>query len=252
MDDRSNTEWFDDDAFWIDQYPLMFSDQRFAEAAAQVEQLIRLLPASAREVLDVGCGPGRFAVPLAKRGYSVTGVDRTQFLLDRGRHCAASAGVEVDWVHQDMRDFVRPQAFDVVISMMTSFGYFLERGDDLRVLSNMYSSLRTGGCCVIDLKSKELVARTLQPTTAEVMEDGTIMIKRSQVVGDWTRVCNELIIIRGEEPQRRFRFDSNLYSGQELRDCLTSAGFEEVTLFGDLEGGEFGLHAKRLVALGRK
>jgi len=40
MGDRSNAGWFDDDSFWIDQYPLMFSDQRFVEASAQVEQLV--------------------------------------------------------------------------------------------------------------------------------------------------------------------------------------------------------------------
>lgn len=78
------------------------------------------------------------------------------------------------------------------------------------------------------------------------------MVKRSRVVDDWTRVCNELIIIRGEQPRRRYSFDSNLYSGQELRDCLKSVGFEEVRLFGDLLGGEFGFHAERLVALAQK
>lgn len=131
-------------------------------------------PPAARDVLDLGCGPGRFAVPMAQRG------------------------------------------------------------------------------CVIDLKGKECVARALQPTTAEVMDDGTIMVKRSWVVDDWTRVCNELIIVRGEQPRRTFRFDANLYSGQELRDCLKSVGFGEVSLFGDLLSGEFGFHAERLVALGEK
>jgi hypothetical protein len=43
-----------------------------------------------------------------------------------------------------------------------------------------------------------------------------------------------------------------LHSRQELRDCFKSVGLEDVRLFGDLMGGEFGFHAERLVALAQK
>jgi SAM-dependent methyltransferase len=250
--DRSSPEWFDDDAFWIDQYAQMFSDERFAEAAQQVDQLVRLAAPAGQDVLDLGSGPGRFSIPLAQRGFHVTAVDRTPYLLEMGQKRAEAAGVTIEWVRQDMRDFARAGAFDLVISMMTSFGYFGERSDDLRVLRNILVSLRPGGRCLIDLKGKECVARTLQPTTADVSDDGTIRIKRSRVVDDWTRVCNELIVVREGQSRRTFRFDANLYSGQELRDRLESVGFEDVKLFGDLGGGEFGFEAERLIALARK
>jgi hypothetical protein len=59
--------------------------------------------------------------------------------------------------------------------------------------------LKPGGACVIDVKGKEGVARTLQPTTAEVWQDGAIVVKRCQVVDDWTRVRNEVIVMGGSE-----------------------------------------------------
>ena len=81
MNTHPTKEWFDDDSFWIDQYSVMFSDQRFAEAGDQAEELIKLVNPQGCEVLDLGCGPGRFAIPLAQKGFHVTGVDRTAILL---------------------------------------------------------------------------------------------------------------------------------------------------------------------------
>ena len=48
-----------------------------------------------------------------------------------------------------------------------------------------------------------------------------------------------------------FRFQHTVYSGQELRDRLLDAGFSDVKLFGGLDGSEYGLNARRLVAVAR-
>jgi len=247
----SKKEWFDDDSFWVDQYAYMFSDQRFAEAAASTETLVALVKPQGHDVLDLGCGPGRFAIPLARAGFRVTGVDRTAFLLEKARLRAGVEQIQVDWVQADMRDFIRPAAFDLIISMLTSFGYFEDQGDDLTVLRNMFTNLRPGGACLIDVKGKEGVARTLQPTTADVQPDGGIVVKRCQVVDGWSRVRTEVLVIR-ETSRRTFKFDVTLYSGQELRDRLESAGFRDVTLYGSLAGDGYGFNSDRLIAVGRK
>jgi 2-polyprenyl-3-methyl-5-hydroxy-6-metoxy-1,4-benzoquinol methylase len=96
MSMHTRKEWFDDDSFWIDQYPTMFSDQRFAEAAEQAERLVQLVHPPGPEILDLGCGPGRLAIPLAQQGFRVTGVDRTAFLLEKARVRAEAAQVTID------------------------------------------------------------------------------------------------------------------------------------------------------------
>ncbi len=96
MSTHPKKEWFDDDSFWIDQYPSMFSEQRFADAADQAERLVTLVNPHGREVLDLGCGPGRCAIPLAQKGFRVTGVDRTAFLLEKARMRAEAAQVEIN------------------------------------------------------------------------------------------------------------------------------------------------------------
>lgn len=244
-------EWFDDDAFWRVMYPYMFPQQRFAEAAAQVDKVLMLAKPVGKTVLDLGCGPGRWAIPLAKRGFHVTGVDRTKCLLGQARAKARTAGVRIEWVEQDMRDFVRPGAFDLAISMLTSFGYFDDKGEDLGVLKNIFTSLRPGGACLIDVAGKEMVARIYQPTTSSPMPGGGQLVQRHEVFDGWSRVRNEWILIRRGRT-RTFKFHHTIYSGQELRDRLEQVGFTNVRLYGTLDGDDYGVNAQRLIVVGRR
>jgi 2-polyprenyl-3-methyl-5-hydroxy-6-metoxy-1,4-benzoquinol methylase len=83
--------------------------------------------------------------PLRSLGFSVTGVDRTAFLLDEARRHALTEGVEVEWVQEDMRSFARPNAYDLAVSVYTSFGYFDDPADNRLVLRNLFTSLKSGG-----------------------------------------------------------------------------------------------------------
>lgn len=67
--------WYEDDALWSDFASTMFPPARAESAAALVASspLLDFPPGS--RVLDLCCGPGLFVVPLAARGYAVTGVD---------------------------------------------------------------------------------------------------------------------------------------------------------------------------------
>src|SRR5215213_75822 len=69
-------------------------------------------------VLDLGCGAGRVAVPLAAEGYAVTGVDSQEALLDEMRFRAAGRGLDVTAIAADIRDFDLGQRFDLVLAPM--------------------------------------------------------------------------------------------------------------------------------------
>ena len=163
MNTQRKKEWFDDDTFWRDLYPYMFSDKRFADAAAQAGKVIKLAKPNGKSILDLCCGPGRWAIPLAQKGFFVTGVDRTRFLLRVARTRAKAAKVKIDWVRADMRDFRQLGSFDLVLSMLTSFGYFDHKDENRMVLRNMFANLKAGGVCLIDLAGKEQSPACIRP-----------------------------------------------------------------------------------------
>jgi len=248
MKKRRKREWFDDDSFWQELYPFMFPEQRFAAAPEQIEKVLGLTKPGGKAALDLCCGPGRCSIALAQAGFTVTGVDRTKFLLDKARGKARAARSKVEWIQMDMRDFARENAFDLVLSMFTSFGYFDEKDEDLLVLRNVFTSLRPGGVCLIDVMGKECLAKILQPTTSEVLPDGSKLIQRHEIFDDWTRIRNEWILIR-KGRAKSFKFHHTVYSGQELRDRMTQVGYANVRLYGNLDGDEYGPNAHRLIAV---
>ncbi len=251
MTARRRKEWFDDEAFWRDLYAFMFSEKRFAEAPAEIDKALTLTKPPGKSALDLCCGPGRYSVALAQRGFAVTGVDRTKFLLEKAKSMARAAKVKVEWVQMDMRDFVRPGAFDLVLSMFTSFGYFDDKSQDIAILQNIFASLRPGGSCLIDVMGKERLAKILNPTTSDLLPDGSILVQRHAIFDDWTRIRNEWILIR-KGRAKSFRFHHTIYSGQELRDRMAEVGFADVRLYGNLDGDEYGPRSQRLIAVGRK
>ena len=243
--------WFENENFWRTMYPYMFPAERFSAASEQVSQIIALTKFNGRRVLDLCCGPGRHAAEFAQRGFAVTGVDKSSFLLDRARERASEAGVSIEWIMEDMRRFKRPAAFDLACSIFTSFGYFEDEEDDLRVLRNVHENLRAAGVFVIDVIGKERLARVWQSTLSTEYADGALLVQRPQVRDDWSRIRNEWILLK-DGCSQSFHFEHTIYSGRELKDRLLASGFLEVQLFGDLGGAPYGLEASRLVAVARK
>src|ERR1700749_1192250 len=119
-------EWFENDDFWRSFYGYMFSSERFASAPDEVARILALTQRKSGAALDLCCGPGRHSLEFAKAGFNVTGVDKSPFLLKKAPHPAAEANVAIEFVQQDMGDFVRPASFDLACSMFTSFGYFTD------------------------------------------------------------------------------------------------------------------------------
>ena len=241
-------DWFADESFWAEIYPFEFPLPVLDAGVAQVDKAIALSGVRGGDALDLGCGPGRHAIPLARRGFRVTAVDLSPFHLAKARARAEAARVAIEFVQSDMRAFVRADAFDLAVSLFTSFGYFEDPLDDLRVLRHVHQSLRPGGVLVMDVTSKERLARVLHPTLSQRAVDGALLVQRHQIVEDWTRVRNEWTVVR-DGRARTFEFLLRIYSGQELRALLGAVGFATVTLYGSLDGRPYDLEAERLVAV---
>ena len=74
------------DLHWgVQLYSFMFPEQRIADADEQVANALALTKPSGKFVLDLCCGPGRCSIALVRKGFAVTGVDRTKFLVDKAR-----------------------------------------------------------------------------------------------------------------------------------------------------------------------
>ena len=115
------------------------------------------LPEGAR-VLDVGCGPGRHAVPLAAAGLAVTGIDVSQEFLDIAAADARAAGVGAAFFQVDARQMPFDDEFAAVISICQG-GFGLMGKDDSVVLGRMTEAVRSGGTVLVTAFSAYFAAR---------------------------------------------------------------------------------------------
>ncbi|MBP2400915.1 class I SAM-dependent methyltransferase [Streptomyces syringium] len=241
----TRTDGFEDDEFWTEFYDFLFSEQRYSQAEELLDSSPLLAFTPGARVLDLCCGPGVFTVPLARRGHHVTGVDRSPAMLERAREFCGAAGAKARFVRTDALHHVEPEAYDVVLNMFTSFGYFEEHAANMRVLRNMRACLEPGGRLLLDVAGKELLARKVVPPKV-VHRGGDLLVQTDTVLDDWARLRSDWVLVRGDRV-RRASLVWFVYSAVELRAMAEEAGFEEVEIFGGFDGRPYDQDAERLI-----
>jgi len=243
--------WHERDTFWKNVEPVLFRQQRLSNAANEIDKIMALLNLrSGCRILDLCCGIGRHSLELARRGFSVTGVDITPRYLKKAKAKAKKEKLEIEFVLEDMRKFRRQNRFDAVINLFTSFGFFEDQKDDYKVARNTYISLKKGGVFLLDLIGKEVLARNFCPRDW-VEFDGIMMLEERALLDNWSRVHNKWILIK-DGRQKVEELDLRLYAAAELKALLTESGFKRVDIFGNLVGDPYDHKAARLVAAAHK
>ena len=249
MEERSI--WHQDDEFWRELAPFMFTEEVWKATPEQVSQALNLMGMEGgAHFLDLACGPGRHSLELTRRGFQVTGVDRTREYLDEASKRADRQELDIEFVNEDMRHFSRPNAYDGAWSMFTSFGYFEQPSDNQQVLDNVFCSLKEGGVFLVEIMGREALASIFQARDWSEI-NGSILLQDRHVVRNWTMMHANWILMK-ENKRTDFTITHWLYSGAELVGMLEESGFKSAELFGSLEGSPYDQTARRLVAVARK
>jgi SAM-dependent methyltransferase len=232
------TAWWEElfDQRYFDFYEGLLAERESADEAAFLDRALGLRPAAS--LLDLGCGFGRHAVPLARCGYRVTGIDLSADMLGRARRLADAAGVTVDWQRRDMRDLAGLGPFDGAVCLYTVLGFF-DDADNARVVHGLRAVLRPGARLVLDVTNPlALLGRwphtSRRETSRGVAEETT---GYDPLTG---RVTMQSTLVdaagrRTELPTSVVR----MYPPHELGALLAAAGFEVEALFGALADRPF-------------
>ncbi len=160
---------------FFDSYAPQYMREPFtADSVREAEFLLDVLalpPGAA--ILDVGCGTGRHAVELARRGFAVTGLDLSAGMLDQAAGAAERAGVTIELVHADATDFTFSRSFDAAVSLCEGAFTLVGAEDpfehDAAILRNVHAVLRSGAPFVLTASNG---MRLIRDATADQVAKG--------------------------------------------------------------------------------
>jgi SAM-dependent methyltransferase len=236
---------------YANHYDLFYRHKDYAAECDFLETIFeRFASAPIHSVLDLGCGTGDHALPLAERGYAVTGVDRSQEMLTMARSKAAeSASTSGDrslvFHHADIRKLELGKTFDAVIMMFAVLGYQTANDDLAAALAAVRRHLVSGGLFVADFwYGPAVLAQRPGDRVREWSENGDRVFRLTHSELDVTQHTvyvrfrvehlrgTQVIAEAEEEHPVRFFFP------QELAYFAAQAGLEQIHLcpFLNLDG----------------
>lgn len=240
------------DEFFSDFYLRAYADDESqGEAQAQAlaaARLVRCPPGG--DLLDVPCGFGRHSVPLARAGYRVVGVDRSESLLAEARRRAGGER----WpklVRADYRELpLADESFDAALNLFTSLGYLGDE-QDTRVLAEIGRVLRPGARLVIETLHRDLLVRTFHEQDWRLLGEGRLLLEqRTFDAGSGVAQTTQTLVDNTGQRDSR-SFSVRVYTATELVAMLGRAGFEEAKCYGDLDGAPFGTDTRLVIVAKR-
>jgi SAM-dependent methyltransferase len=227
-------EWWESffDEVWLSGGFSPAGEEAPVEEIDYLWRQLELRPGS--RLVDVCCGVGRHSIPLAERGVEVTGVD---FCADYVERAEKRAGrLPVSFVRADMRETgLEGGAFDAVINMWTSFGYFADEAENERAMAEFARLLRRSGRLVMSLVNRDGLMNLFQQ-------------KRGSTTGDWLlfedsepdyltgRMKSRWLWVSPAGERYEREIDHRIYAVHELVGMGARFGLEMVDAHGSLRG----------------
>ncbi|MCP4538473.1 MAG: class I SAM-dependent methyltransferase [Chloroflexi bacterium] len=210
--------------------------------ACEVDFVIAALALQGRErILDLACGFGRHSLELARRGYTVVGVDITPDYIDKARSLAEKDHLtNAEFICADLRDVSFESEFDVVLNLADgAIGYLETDEENLKIFDLIATALKPGGRHLMGVCSGDH-ARKHFPRRH--WEAGSQSLSLADF--DWDRENSRMLytgytlkygeVLDKPEPQGLAGY-TRLYTLEELGDIFAARGIEIKQTYGDYD-----------------
>lgn len=191
--------------------------------------------------LDVGCGTGIFTRKLALKGYSVKGVDVSEYMLNKAKDQAFNKRLKIDFIKGDMRTLKSLEKLDFISSVNDGLNY-IPKCDVIKVFKSFNKCLKKGGIVMFDLSTKYKLSKILGENMFGDDGDDLSYIWISEYIKEEEKLnINVSFFERDGEVYKRYNEEQTEYAHDLdfLCESLNECGFEVLSIT-----DEFGLEIK--------
>jgi SAM-dependent methyltransferase len=207
---KDKKDWFVE---WFDTpfYHKLYKSRNYAEAQVFIDNLEKKLNFQKSDTfLDLACGKGRHSIYLNSKGYNVTGIDLSRNNINAAKQ---SENESLHFFVHDMRETFRPDAFDFVLNLFTSFGYFDDNHDNFRAIKAVSENLKSGGKLLIDYMNSHKAVKNLAQRYEKEVDGINFIISKN---------IEEGFIIKNID----FDYENQHFHFQERVKALSFSDFE--------------------------
>ena len=210
------------------------------------------------EILDLGCGTGRFSIELAKRGYKITGLDIADEMLEVAIANARKANVNIRFIKGDIRSFRLGNKIDIIWAR-GSIGDLMGINDVKNAINNVRNNLSKKGLFIFDVRSDENIVGERSGRSkheARIFKKGnkTIMFKFKRDVSRRSKIVTikAEIIVKSRNHVDKYKASHMMryYNKEEITELLFDTGFKILGIFPGYELEKIKL--PRFVAVAQK
>jgi SAM-dependent methyltransferase len=208
-------------------------------------------------VLELGCGPGRLTVSIARSGVEIVGLDLSTPMLDAARSKALAAGVNIQFVKADMRRFELPAPFSTILIPGNSLLHLLTTPELKDCFRCVRRHVAAGGRLVFDVSKWDIARLALDPDYRyNVMrlndpERGEVTIEETTAydAAEQVRDIKWYFSAPGAPDFRTIEYRLRVIFPQELPLLLEASGFRIEARFGEFTRDPFASSSPRQVCV---
>ncbi|EDY84398.1 Methyltransferase domain family [Verrucomicrobiia bacterium DG1235] len=211
-------------------------------------------------VLELGCGTGKITIPIAEAGYSITGIDLSEAMIQHARRKAKDQKLPVSFKLGDMSSFEEDQKFNVVILPSNNLAHLMDYREAMNCFFRAYDHLSKDGVFVIDAFVPSLSILTKSSDEIETISEyedpdgkGMFKITASAIYENHTQIRRVTTFQRKPDGSvSEGHLNMKMYFPQELEGLLNHSGLEIIERYGNYQKDEFSSTSMRQIIVARK
>ena len=209
------------------------------------------------KIADFGCGPGLYAMRLARRQAEVIGIDFSERSIRYGRDVATKEGLSIRYVHQDYMEFDTDDRFHLILMIMCDF-CALSPPQRKKMLSKFHAILKPGGSVLLDVYSLRAFDQREEAATYEAnLLNGFWSPNKYYGFLNTFKYEEEKIVLDKytliEESRTRTVYNWLQYFSREaIEREFVECGFTVDELFSDVAGSRFDPESAEIALVAKK